>query len=611
MGSMHAVRLRSCVTAMMLGAAACGAAGGGCRRHADVDEAFPRADTLYVGGFQWGQPSTFNPLASTPDWPANAQNSQNLLYETLLVFNTLSGEMEPLLAESFRVEPSLIRVTLQPEARFADGSPVLAEDVKYTFELGRRHKTLRVASVWPFLEEVRADDERHLSFVFNAARRNPLVVQDALQETHILPRHVIQPLLAASKDDMHEFTRLRFDQKPVGSGPYALHSYGSDKIATIRRDDYWGNGVFFGGRRAAPRYVVHPIYQSNHHYSVALQQGRLDASSSFVPRIWLKRSKGTRAWYDDVPFFPPGAMPVLWINVTRPPLGDVHLRRAMAFAIRYDDIRELALSGYGAPIRSGLILPFGFEGAYFSAADAEAHGASVFDPRRASEELSRGGYRPLYADGQLMATLDSTGRRMPTLYIQSPAGWTDWESAVRVVVRSLRAAGIDARERFVDSAVYFAASLAGDFDLLMGTPSPPPNPSKPWSRFDAVLSTVGFARPGEKMYKNIGRFNDPHSAGYVRRFDELLDQIPTLADRDALAAAYRELNVLVMQHQPVLPLAYCPDQFYEFSSRVWRGFPTSADPFLPPHIPSARLGTRILWHLTRDEGLVTATRPEL
>jgi peptide/nickel transport system substrate-binding protein len=100
------------------------------------------------------------------------------------------------------------------------------------------------------------------------------------------------------------------------------------------------------------------------------------------------------------------------------------------------------------------------------------------------------------------------------------------------------------------------------------------------------------------MYKNLGRFNDPKSPGYVRRFDELLDLIPTLTDAAALLEAYRELNVLFMRHQPVLPLVYRPDQFYEFSSRTWQGFPTGDNPFLPPQIPSARLGTRTLWHLS-------------
>ena len=173
---------------------------------------------------------------------------------------------------------------------------------------------------------------------------------------------------------------------------------------------------------------------------------------------------------------------------------------------------------------------------------------------------------------------------------------------MRIAVRSMRAVGIDARERFVDASLYYPASFTADFDLLMGTPSSAPTPSKPWSRFDAVLATQDFAPVGDKMYKNMGRYNDPKAEGRLARFDELLDLIPTLSDERELISAYRELNVLFMKEQPVIPLVYRPDQFYEFSTRVWQGFPSSDDPFLPPQIPSSRLGTRILWSLTLTPG---------
>src|SRR5262245_51953312 len=108
---MHVQRQRPLAAIAAVAALAIGVLGAGCGWNSRTDEAFPRAETVYVGGFQWAQPSTFNPLASTPDWPVNAQNAQNLFYETLLVFNTLSGEMQPLLAESFTVLPGVIRVS--------------------------------------------------------------------------------------------------------------------------------------------------------------------------------------------------------------------------------------------------------------------------------------------------------------------------------------------------------------------------------------------------------------------------------------------------------------------------------------------------------------------
>ncbi len=105
-----------------------------CRPKADDSSSgFPRSETFYEAGRQWGEPSSFNPLLSNPDWPVGAMN---LLYETLLMYNSLSGKMEPLLAESYATHDDSVEVTLNPAARWNDGKPVTAWDVTvHNFEL--------------------------------------------------------------------------------------------------------------------------------------------------------------------------------------------------------------------------------------------------------------------------------------------------------------------------------------------------------------------------------------------------------------------------------------------------------------------------------------------
>jgi peptide/nickel transport system substrate-binding protein len=131
----------------------------------------------------------------------------------------------------------------------------------------------------------------------------------------------------------------------------------------------------------------------------------------------------------------------------------------------------------------------------------------------------------------------------------------------------------------------------------MNTPASPPSPSKPWSRFETIMTTQDFAPEGEKIYKNMGRFNDPKAPGYLARIDQLLATIPTIKDEQELIKAYRELNVIFMQQQPTIPLMYRPDQFYEYSTRRWTNYATAKNPYLPQQIPGERLGTRMLWSL--------------
>lgn len=586
---------------------------GGCKpkKTDGSDSSLPRNQTLYIGGRQWGPPSSINPLAPQPDWPAIS--GVKLMYETLFYYDLLTGKMVPLLAESYKENPDSFEVVLHEKARWSDGRPVTGEDIKYTFELGKKHKDIPIAPIWTYLSAVRLPEveagtvpagghSRRILFEFSKEKKNPLVVLDAFEEYRMLPKHVIEPLLASVNGDMNEFLKIKFHdpKQAVVSGPYRIHSVENEKIALIRNDAYWGNEVLHGGKLPGPKYIVHPVYKSNDHFSIALQQGKLDVSSTFIPRIWLKQPKGVGTWFSKPPYYLGSAIPMLFLNVTHPPLNDVRMRRAMGFSINYTDIRELAMSGYSEPMRPGLILPFGLESKYFSDEDAKKYG-TWFDVERAKQTLKEAGYRPVWNEkGELIETRDAQGNKVPTVYIKSPTGWTDWESIVRIVVRSMRAVGIDARERFVDASLFWGALYTGTFDMIMWTPHSQPTPSKPWSRMDYVMASADFAPEGEKMFKNFGRFNNPKAPDYVPRIDELIQTIPTMKDEE-FAKGLRELNALFMQYQPTLPLVYRADQLYEFSTKVWDNFPTSENPYAPPQVPGDRLGTELLWHL-RSKG---------
>ena len=62
-----------------------------------AEGALPRQQTLYLSGQQWGAPATFNPLAESwmAAWPVGGRF--NLVYEPLVTYNTLNGQVESLL----------------------------------------------------------------------------------------------------------------------------------------------------------------------------------------------------------------------------------------------------------------------------------------------------------------------------------------------------------------------------------------------------------------------------------------------------------------------------------------------------------------------------------
>lgn len=568
---------------------------------------FPRSETLYLAGSQWGDPSTFNPLAESwqAAWPVG--DRFNLMYEPLISYNSLTGSVEPVLGTLVSKDADSIVVDINPAAKWSDGKPVTSTDVKFIYEIGRRFKGAATGYAIEFISAINVDTvdnagaktERVSFLVDKKGRNNPLVILDLLQAIRIVPAHVFEDLLAKNNNDLAAVQKLKVDSLPVVSGPYNLKTYSNEKIVIERRDDYWGNPVLHNGKLPVPKFIIHPIYKSNDHFAIALQKGDLDASQTFIPRIWLKKKDGIATWYDKAPYFVPGSQPMLLINTTKAPLNDKVFRRAMAAAIKYSDLKELAVSGYSPDMQPGLIMPSGLEGKFFNAEDAKAHGMS-YNLEQAKKMLADAGYKSVFnADGTLSHMTDKSGKKLPTLYVKSPAGWSDWEAMVSLAVKGMREAGIDVREGFVDAGLYWPALPAGDFDLIMHKPAANVTPSLPWSRFEAVMSSRNW-KPvggGNSMNENQGRYNQPGSKEYNPKVDSLLRIIPVTSDEAALTAAYRELNNIFMDDQPALPLVYLPEQFYEFSTKYWTNWASEANAYAPPQLPWVSSGIKALWEL--------------
>jgi len=612
----------------------------------DTLSTLPRHETLYLVGFQWDEPNSFNPLNGWPSWPTRSEF--NLMYEQLTSYNSLTGKTEPLLGRLKEDETNnqYVTIILNNSAEWSDGTPLTAEDVKFSYELNMNHPEAPCSYIGNYLEKITVDTlvtdivgddstvvgtlaEARLRFhVDTLGRNNPGALVDYISNIPILPEHIFEPMLETYNHDLGRLTEDIMDYPQVISGPYNLENYSNEKIILKRRDDYWGNDAFHGGRMAQPKYVVHPIYKGNEHSSNALKHGDLDISSNFMPRIWMK--KGVGSWYSEPPYFKAGSVPMFIINTTKAPLDNRHFRRAMAFAIDYEKVNNLAFSGYSMPINSGLIMPFSAESTFYSQEQVDEYGASRFDPAKVAEELALAGITSHYEDtasngefGNLVCmthevmkydttingettTIDSAliTDTLPTLSITSPSGWSDFESMIKLAVKSMRVNGIDIREGFVDASQYWPAQSSGEFDLFMDTPSAKLTSTMPWARFEKSISALHWKPVGEKMYENIGRFNQPDTTGYIPEIDSLLGILPRMTDSTEIRRAYTALNKHFMEQQPTIPLLYRPEEFYQFSTKHWVNFPTAekdalgnGGAYLPPHMPVAGVGTRLLWEI--------------
>ena len=147
-------------------------------------------ETLFVAGFQWGPPTSFNPFGA-PRLAFPAGGSSQLIYEALLRFNLLDGSLVPGLAKELQ-EPddNTFVLPLQDGTKWSDGSELTAEDVAFTFDLGkqtalyvlRRSGTTSTAST--------ATDPRTVTFKLKAKPYNPGFVKNVLTTTLIVPKAI-------------------------------------------------------------------------------------------------------------------------------------------------------------------------------------------------------------------------------------------------------------------------------------------------------------------------------------------------------------------------------------------------------------------------------------
>jgi peptide/nickel transport system substrate-binding protein len=266
---------------------------------------------------------------------------------------------------------------------------------------------------------------------------------------------------------------------------------------------------------------------------------------------------------------------MLVINVHKKGLDNPLVRRALAYAINYPLIAQTAMSKYSIPANSSLIIPGGGEQALFNADQVKSAGWS-YDPAKAKDIL----------ENQLKATKGGDGiyvlpdgTRLGPWTARTPNGWTDWQTAINIVVQNAKAVGIELKEDYPDAPVVTTKIQNGDFDLnlwyIAGA-----GPASPWQRFRDMLDSRGVPDMGKTAFWNYGRFNDPKVA-------DLLDKAGQAADPTTVKDVYSQLDKIFIDNVVGIPLMYRPDEFYEFNQKYWTGFPTSENAFAPPQFAGA------------------------
>ena len=571
------------VAAMVCGLfAVCGTSASGVVGMSDSDVVLPREETLYFAGQQWGAVNSWNIVGTNQNnamaIAGNAGGYRTTMFETLFMFNPLTGEKIGLLADSYEWNEDLTEMTvsLKDAAHWSDGTPVTAEDVAATWEVALLTNNGTGAGNKAYVDTIEATGEK--TFVIKAVLTedgkpvNPLKVEDFICGTPIAQAAWIKTLRERCNDDP---TAILNDagEDVVWSGPYTKYYTDDQKVVMIRDDNYWGQDESMWGKLPAPKYLAHVIFADNAAGELALKAGEVDVCQQFIGNIqnlWLEDDLPISTYYDEAPYGVCLTMPTAWYNMNIPVIAEnTALRKAIAMATDYEAIIANAMTNQSptfADVPRSLMNPTDGEQALY---DHEA----VADLQWAGNDID--GANALLDEAGLLDT-DGDGWReyngeKISLNAVCPNGWSDWQAAMQIVAAAGDKIGISIEPEYPEWDIMqtrFTDPAQTDYAIFMWSPDAA-SPSMPWGRCNQFLSSQ-FVGLQNNWSGNWGQYVNEEA-------DRILAEIPLTTDHDKLVELYTELVKIYLTDVPSFSLMYRPSVFHAVNESVWTNFPSGDD----------------------------------
>ncbi len=285
-------------------------------------------------------PQSFNYYLDTNTFTASVFS---LMFETLLGLDPVTSEFCPALAARWSIseDKRVFTFKMDPRAKWSNGEPITALDVKATFDAVRNPDNMTgtfKVSLDPF-EEAQVIDDMTIRFVAKEVHWRNL---SALSFMYIMPKKLI---------DSVKFSDINF-MFPITSGPYVIEEHKEGISLTMRRrHDYWvfstpsGKGIYNFDR------LYMRFFMDLNNAFEAFKKGETDLYSVYSARIWNLESVGERFeknWIvkQNIHNYDPMGFQGFAFNMRRPPYDDINVRKALYHL--FDRARIVRTLMYGA-----------------------------------------------------------------------------------------------------------------------------------------------------------------------------------------------------------------------------------------------------------------------
>ncbi|MEP7022337.1 MAG: ABC transporter substrate-binding protein [Actinomycetota bacterium] len=491
---------------------------------------------------------TFSPYSSTAT--GYVVGAQALYNEPLMIFNTLNAQQPPfnILATGYSWSNGGKTLTLKIRSGVSwnDGKPFSASDVAFTFNMIRTVKGLTTDGT-PVPSSATAPDATTAVLNFSQAEYANLFL---IAQTYIVPQHIWSKVNAATFADPN----------PVGTGPFMLDKFSPQGFTLKRNPHYWG-------KVSVPE-ISYPAYTANFNIVNPLAAGQIDYAGNDIANVQnvfvAKDPAHNHTWYNKAPYMAANSVVSLFFNVTKAPLNDPAVRKAISYGINRQQLSAQAETGYEVPetSSSGLLLPAAQS---FMLPNLANNLPGAGNPAKVASILSADGWK------KVGGKWTKNGKHI-TFAVTDPIAYTDYYLGAQEISHQLNALGMDVTVDGVGNPAVWGGNLTnGKFDAAIHWSNQGPSPFQIYDNWmdSALTAPVGQAAAGD-----LGRYKSPAA-------QQAISEFAAAATPAAQKAAIQKLETIQDADVPVAPLLQGAD-WYEYSTRNYTGWPTEANPFMNP-----------------------------
>jgi peptide/nickel transport system substrate-binding protein len=481
--------------------------------------------TLRIG---WAQnPKTLNPFVGQDE---EDYSVWALTWDLLVNFSEKDLTPVPGIAKSWEVSPDKKTVTfkLDPTAKWSDGKPVTAADVKYSLETLGGHGAL-FTSYTDNVTSIKTPDEH--TVVINTKRPDARIVGGLF--IYILPKHIwgkvpVKDLTGSYQPDI----------PMVGSGPYAVTDFQPNRFLKMDRNPDW--------RGPKPPYASIDFirYGNQDAAERALQLGEVDLVPEVSPANFerLGKENNIETLQSSTPAYTQLAFNLcpqdLCPDADRnPAIEDRIVRQAIAYSIDRERINTIASLDTAFPAHG--ILP-SFYKSFYEIPDDDY----PFDPEKAKQLLDDAGWQDNGGDPRTKGDEELSFN----LYVRSESPSTI--QAAKLIAEEADAVGIHFDVQVVSTDKLYDLTVrkqdgkpAPAFDtFIWGWGGDPYDPSFLLS----VLTTDEIGGSSDSFYSNP-------------EYDRLYQQQASALDPEARKELIQRMVAITQRDLPYLVLTYDPN----------------------------------------------------